>query len=38
MNVTGGDRAGEDVICALWVSIPSVVSRGWNKQLMGEKR
>lgn len=38
MNVTGGDRAGEDVICALWVSIPSVVSRGWNKQLMGEKK
>lgn len=38
MNVTGGDRAGEDVICALWMSIPPVVSRGWNKQLMGEKK
>lgn len=37
MNVTQGDRAGEDGICVRWMSIPTVERRGRNKQMMGKK-
>lgn len=37
MNVTQRDGAGEDVICVLWMSVPSVERRGRNKQMMGKK-
>lgn len=33
MNATQGDKAGEDVICVLWVSTISE-SRDRNKQMM----